>query len=169
MNKSDILSLLDYARWANGRLLEAAGKITPQQFSSPYRATYGSLRGILVHILVSYRVWLSRCRDGQMPSELPDPAQFPDLETFASRFQALEAEVRAYLEALDEEAFQQTITYTTSKGVAYHNSIWQIFAHLVNHATQHRSEAAEILTTYGSSPGDLDLIWYFRQIKDSGN
>jgi uncharacterized damage-inducible protein DinB len=38
--------------------------------------------------------------------------------------------------------------------------IWQMLVHVVNHGTQHRSEAAALLTGEGRSPGDLDLIDY---------
>jgi uncharacterized damage-inducible protein DinB len=38
--------------------------------------------------------------------------------------------------------------------------LWQLMAHIANHGTQHRSEAAEMLTQMGRSPGDLDLMQY---------
>jgi uncharacterized damage-inducible protein DinB len=36
--------------------------------------------------------------------------------------------------------------------------MWQTMVHLMNHGTQHRSEAAVILTEAGGSPGDLDVL-----------
>ena len=38
--------------------------------------------------------------------------------------------------------------------------LWQCLAHVVNHGTQHRSEAAMMLTHWGQSPGELDLFYY---------
>jgi uncharacterized damage-inducible protein DinB len=64
---------------------------------------------------------------------------------------------------MDETGVQRLVEYRTSRGEIYRNAVWQIVLQVVNHATQHRSEAAEVLTEYGCSPGDLDLIWYLRQ------
>jgi uncharacterized damage-inducible protein DinB len=58
----------------------------------------------------------------------------------------------------------RTIRYRTTRGIPHQNTLWHLLLHLANHGTQHRSEAAVLLTDYGHSPGDLDLIVYLRQV-----
>ena len=56
-----------------------------------------------------------------------------------------------WLATLDDEWLART-----DEGVAY----WQMLAHVVNHGTQHRAEAAALLTGVGRSPGELDMIFF---------
>jgi uncharacterized damage-inducible protein DinB len=71
--------------------------------------------------------------------------------------------MRAYLTALTDEALGQTVKYKTTKGVPFENVLWHLLAHVVNHGTQFRSEAGVALTGYVQSPGDLDMLAFFRE------
>ena len=42
--------------------------------------------------------------------------------------------------------------------------VWQMLVHVVNHGTQHRAEAAVLLTGEGRSPGELDMIDYAEEL-----
>ena len=39
-----------------------------------------------------------------------------------------------------------------------------MLVHVVNHGTQHRAEAAVLLTGEGRSPGELDMIDYAEEL-----
>ena len=45
----------------------------------------------------------------------------------------------------------------------FRRPLWQDLIQIVNHGTQHRSEAAEALTYVGRSPGNLDISVYFQE------
>jgi uncharacterized damage-inducible protein DinB len=169
MHQEDILLLLDYATWANRRLLAAAEKLSPKQYTAPTAANYGSLRGILEHMLVSYVTWRRRCQAEINPAGLPEPGplpgsdDYPDLASYTARLEDEMRLFRTYLLTLNDQELRQRVHYQTSKGIGYQNPLWLIVTHLVNHCTQHRSEAAELLTQWACSPGDLDLIVYLRE------
>jgi uncharacterized damage-inducible protein DinB len=43
-----------------------------------------------------------------------------------------------------------------------------MLVHVVDHGTQHRAEAAALLTAEGRSPGELDLINYAEEQAEGG-
>jgi uncharacterized damage-inducible protein DinB len=57
--------------------------------------------------------------------------------------------------------------YTTEDG-GRERVLWHCLLHVVNHGTQHRSEAAAILTGYGYSPGGLDFTAFLNEQPSRG-
>ncbi len=165
MNKREALILYEYNTWANHRLLDAAAQTTPGQFDAAVPGiSFGSLRGTLAHVLSAEIVWRTRCQEGVSPTVLPGEADFPTLGALVERWQAEEAAMRAYLEMLPKGALDQPVRYTSTKGVAYETLLGQILTHVVNHGTQFRSEAGVVLTGFGYSPGDVDFMFYVREL-----
>jgi uncharacterized damage-inducible protein DinB len=154
-----IQTLYNYNSWANGRVLDATAQLTPEQFLESVEASFASVRDTLVHTMNGQWIWLSRWQ-GISPRSLFNPAEFPDVTAIRSRWDKIEADSRAFVDRLDQAKLGQIIHYENTTGEPYAFPLWQLMVHQVNHATQHRSEVAVILTQFGHSPGELDLIRY---------
>lgn len=158
MQTTDLHLLYDYNFWANGRILAAAKNVTEEQFLAPAEFPYGGLRGTLVHILGAERAWRVRFEGrGHEIEDHPETA-FPTLASLEARWREEEASMRAYLAALREEDLNRPVAYPIESGKTRERILWHCLVHVVNHGTQHRSEAAALLTRYGQSPGDLDIV-----------
>ncbi len=163
MRAAEIQELFNYNVWANNRVLDAAATLTPDQFTEPVPISFGSLRGTLVHLLSAEWTWRMRCSAGISPDALLDEASFPTFATLQARFVLETAQLRRFVAGLDDTALDRRVRYTNTKGAPFETPLWQILLHVVNHSTQFRSEAGVVLTTFGASPGDLDLIAFLRE------
>jgi uncharacterized damage-inducible protein DinB len=157
MRVADLRELFDYAGWANARILAAAAGITDEQFVAPTRFPQGNLRGCLLHILNALRFHLAGWQDQPAPPDLA-ARDFPDIASVKAQLAREEAGLQAFLAALTDADLDQLRTLTFAEdGVRIIAPMWKLMAHNINHGTQHRSDAAQMLTDLGHSPGDLDL------------
>ncbi|HUS13503.1 MAG TPA: DinB family protein [Chloroflexia bacterium] len=161
MHRADVQLLYAYDRWASARVLRAAEQVSPDQFTAPARASQGSLRGALVHILATATLWRLRCT-GTSPTTMLAEAAFPTIESLVVRWHEEEAALQAYLAGLQNPDLRRPVHYLTTQGAAHATTLWHILLHVANHSTQFRGEAGMLLTEYGHSPGDLDLILFLR-------
>ncbi|HEY0606855.1 MAG TPA: DinB family protein [Herpetosiphonaceae bacterium] len=164
MNIRDILLLYDYNYWATRQILAAAAQVSPAQFLNPTGTSLGSLRDTLVHTLDSERAWRMLCQDNTLAGfrDLEEEA-FPDVEGLTQRWNEEERAMRNYLAQLADDDLAGFVRYTTPEGERRERVLWHCLVHTVNHGTQHRSEAAVILTDYGHSPGGLDFTMFLNQ------
>jgi uncharacterized damage-inducible protein DinB len=153
-----ILELYAYSAWANARILETAGQLTREQFTTQGDGS-DSIRDTLVHTASAQWLWLERWR-GTSPAELWDPIDFPDVTALRTRWDQVEEATSDYLGMLRESELVRVVSYVNFQGETWAYPLWQQLLHQVNHATQHRSEAALLLTRLGYSPGWLDLLVY---------
>lgn len=150
MNPADIRFLFDYDRWATERVLGVLDGLPDDIWSRIEVVGERGLGGILVHQLGAAQRWRHGIQDtGEQPA--PEDEPLPTVDGLRAAW----AEEWAAVDAWLPDISQGLLDYA-HEGVR----VWQMLAHVVNHGTQHRSEAAALLTEIGRSPGDLDMIDY---------
>src|SRR5436190_1819979 len=155
MNKPDILLLYQYNHWTTEKILEVASHVTMEQFLAPAPFPHGGLQGTLVHALFAQWIWRVRW-EGTSPNYRLKPEDFLTFESLRTRFEEEEQLLMAFVENVDESRLNEKFHYNDTAGKPQERVLWHTMVHLVNHGTQHKTEAAAILTGYGCSPGDID-------------
>jgi uncharacterized damage-inducible protein DinB len=164
MNIQNIHLIYDYNYWANKRLLTASANVSQEQFLASGTFPFGGLRGTLVHILDAEFGWRGLFENKSFNADL-NPNDFPTVKSIEERWREEEKAMRAYLAKLSDDDMESHLRYTTDAGIERDRILWQCLYHVVNHGTQHRSEAAALLTDFGSSPGDLDFTVFLNEFK----
>jgi uncharacterized damage-inducible protein DinB len=148
MDVTDIRFLFAYDRWATEKILAVAAMVPFEEWAESNRIDRRGLGGILTHALGAHERWRSDWQGVESP-ERREAGPLPSVAELADAWTVEWTAMDAYLASLTDDdvgaAFEDT-------------SLWRTMAHVVNHGTQHRSEAAVLLTIMGRSPGDLDLI-----------
>lgn len=159
MKPDEVITLYEYAWWARDRLLEAASGMADEAFSKDNGFTYKSLRGILVHAMDAEASWCSRFLREEV-ARPPGDEELTSVAALKDRWALEELRMRGFLAGVTEQALADDFVFQRRNGQEIRTPLWVLLTHVVNHGTQHRSEAAEALTMVGRSPGSLDFTTY---------
>lgn len=159
MNKQDIALLYKYNQWTTAKILDAASKVTHEQFIAPASFPHGGLRSTLIHALSAEWVWRHRWEGTSLSAHLK-PEDFPNVESLHARWVEEEKLLMAFVDNVTDERLNSRFVYKNFKGTSFEKVLWQVMAHVINHGTQHKTEAAALITDFGCSPGDIDLVYF---------
>ena len=161
MNQQELQTLLDYHYWARDRVLDAAEKLTPDQFGRDLGSSFRSVRETVALIYAAEWAWCSRW-NGESPTAFPvdTPA---DVAAIRAKWRELESNVRAVLDRLGEQGVDRVIEYKMLNGDARASIFWHMLQHVVNHASYHRGQVTTMLRQLGAAPPQsMDLIAFYR-------
>ena len=154
MQADEVRWLFAYDRWATRRVLAVLDDLDAEVWGRTDVVGDRGLGSILVHHLGASQRWRhSFQQDGQEPE--PELEPLLTVDELRERWDAEWADVDAWLPTVTEGF----VAYV-HEGIP----VWQMLVHFVNHWTQHRAEAAALLTAEGRSPGELDLINYSEEL-----
>ena len=152
MQADEIRWLFAYDRWATRRVLDVLDDLDTSPWTRADAVGERGLGGILVHHLGASQRWrIGFQSQGAEEGPSPEDEPLPTIGELRDRWEAEWAAVDSWLPTVTDD-----FVGLVFEGVP----VWQMLVHVVNHGTQHRAEAAALLTAEGRSPGELDLINY---------
>ena len=151
----------DYHRWANHRLFDIAvglgAEATTRDMGKHW--SFPTLKAMFAHVYGADSIWLTRWK-GESPKRLYGDADFTSMADLRARWDTLEAEQRAFVEALGNADLTRPVDYRNTEGAQFRVALGALLQHVVNHATHHRSEAATMITLISGSPPDTGINSY---------
>jgi uncharacterized damage-inducible protein DinB len=156
MSVFDFITFIEYNNWANSRLLDTAEQIPPADLAAG-SLSQGTAFETLRHVLDVEWSWRLTCEGQEAADVLWKIEPLEDLPAIRTYWHTEGERLLAFVRTLPEEDFDREVVASWSKKSF---QIKHILMHIVNHATNHRSEIGWYFTKLGHSPGDLEFAQY---------
>jgi len=145
---STLTELFKHNQWANLRLLDACGSLTDEPLDTGVPGTYGTIRDTLAHLIAAEEYYVSLLTSEPTANPLRRGDPFPGIA-------ALQERARRSGDGLVDLADRTDPTRMVRRqrqDEFYHVPAWVVLLQAINHATEHRSQVATILTQQGIEP-----------------
>lgn len=146
MNLQDARTGLAYNRWANERLLEAAGELSAEELNRNLGGSFGSIKGVLRHLLWGERGWLQYWREASFPDDLL-PTDLPDLPSIVAGWRSHEEDKAAFVRELTEEKLREACPVDENP-----YELGELIQNILTHSTHHRGQVVHMLRQLGRTP-----------------
>ncbi len=150
---STLAALFEHNRWANEQLLLACRDLTPDQLATGVEGTYGTLGETLAHIVSGETFYVELLTDWSPAEHWRRADPFPGIEPLLARSRDTGDRLRAVAQAM---AADEPIERDEGEWIP----AAVIFVQAIDHAAEHRTHAATILSQLGIEPPTMDG-WQF--------
>ncbi len=157
MSTLQIQKLFVYNAWAWDHLFASVEKLDAAAYRVDRPFFWGSIHGLLVHALTAEWIWYVRCQ-GESPTRLLNPDDYPDFAAVRSAWQPVNADWIVYVGSLTDADLLRRIEYRNTKGYGYNIGLADLLQHVMNHATEHRSQLTPLLYNLGVPTPSLDYL-----------
>ena len=142
---------LFFNRWANLKLIDALGKLTPEQLDLSGAGSYGSIYNTLRHILRAEAAYYRRLTGIRLepPFSWDDRPSMAEIRPYAEQVSA------ALLESAGELGSMERIVTDEYEGETYRYKAPTLLIQIVNHGIEHRTNITTILAQQGIEDPDI--------------
>ena len=143
--KTLLQAFLEYNYQSNAFVVQALAALTSDQLIQTHDISHGTVLELARHMADTEWSWRLYADGGTGDKYLWDVEDISDLTKLAQVWGAEREQMLAYIDTLSEEDLAEIVELSPTFRVPR----WQIFVHLVNHSTHHRSELSQYLAQCG--------------------
>lgn len=160
-----LAQLVQYHQWANHRFLPILQHLTPEQWEETHPSSFNSIRRTVLHLWDAEQLWLKRMQ-GESPLGWPSAGFTGDGAALVKSWKATTQALVDFVVDSGEDTLAKVITYQNTRGDQYHQPVFEILLHVINHATYHRGQLITLLRQAGVVDGlpGTDLVTYWRRM-----
>jgi len=149
--------LARYNRIANERLYAACAELDEAEYRKQRSGSFGSIHGLLNHILLGDRRWLGLFEGGQRATPPLNQILYDDFSSLRSAREREDARLESFFSNVDVAFWDRSFPYTNNQGKDYVETAHVACSHLFNHQTHHRGQVHVMLSDAGVAAPGLDL------------
>lgn len=146
--------------WANLRLLEACMNLSDEQLDATMRGTYGSVRETLMHLFAAEERYVALLTGRRSEDALSEGGPFAGFDELRQRAHKAGEE----LIAIAEHGEENQMIHLFYDEQDHEVPAFVVLIQALNHATDHRSQIATLLSLQGMSLPQIDGWSYYRAI-----
>src|SRR5215831_11237184 len=132
--------LARYNRIANERLFEACGRLSVEEYRKARSGSFGSIHGLLNHILLGDQIWMGRFEGRSVPTPPLNTVLFEEFSDLRLARAAQDEHIELFFGSADASLLSGSFRYINNQGKEYTDEAPVAFCHLFNHQTHHRGQ-----------------------------
>jgi len=146
-----------YNRIANERLYGACAQLDDLEYFAERKGSFGSIHGLLNHLLLGDRIWMSRFEGGGLSTPALNSILGGSIVELKELRAAEDARIEAFFARVGDEFFGRSFPYVNNRGKQYVEEAPVAVAHFFNHQTHHRGQVHVMLSQTEVLALSLDL------------
>lgn len=151
----NITKFLEYNTWANRLFIEQVETFSPDVFNKNAGGSFGSIKGVMVHLLESDYLWLYRWK-GNPLAALPE-WQHTDVASMKKLWYPIQDEM---VELSKKIAPTDDIKFITRKGLPFTLPFEEIAVHISHHGSYHRGQLTDMIKNLGQKTVSTDYFLF---------
>jgi uncharacterized damage-inducible protein DinB len=155
----DFASLFAYNRWANDRVVQAARKLSAEQYAREPVPGWSSVRATLVHLADATAIWARRLSAEPVAARATE-SDYPTLDDAVRLLAQGQDAFERLLPTVTPARLSEVLSYRNFQDQQVSAPVWAVLRHVVNHATYHRGQIAAKLARLGVDPLPTDLVFW---------